>query len=195
MTCTASRHGHYSAYRQGCRCPDAREDWRLYHKRRRQGRAVPLLIDATGTHRRIQALQALGWPRRHLEPAAGLQAGRLSQILRATVVTRTTATAIAHIFDQLCMTPGPSAVTRHRAAVKDWPPPLAWDDDTIDDPAAEPQHNARSHINAATERAVERAVEVERLTAACLSAAEIGDRLGVAARTVVRDRGRMAVAS
>jgi DNA-directed RNA polymerase specialized sigma24 family protein len=87
------------------------------------------------------------------------------------------------------------------AKAKGWPGPLAWDDDTIDDPAARP-HIGAAWSDAFDEVAVlramygdpvrlrpsERAEATRRLTAAGLSAAQIAERLGCTKRSVVRQR-------
>jgi hypothetical protein len=117
---------------------------------------------------------------------------------------------------------GPSSQTRARAARLGYKPPLAWDDDTIDDPTTEdyahipqPEYTKVLHpgISAAEqgnspdlidEIAVEQAMTgrrvtlnraetseaITRLTAMGESAEEIGQRLGMSARNVVRFRAR-----
>lgn len=100
------------------------------------------LVDATGTARRLRALVALGWPRAHLERHLGISS-RTAWLLTAApqapdMVTVSTREAVRSLYDELSLTiPGPSrAATRARriAAARGWPPPLAWDDDVIDDP-------------------------------------------------------------
>lgn len=138
--CAARRHGDYSAYRQGCRCPEAREDERLYTKRRRQGRRTPLRAPRIGTARRLQALAAIGW--RWTDLAAALDVGTWQAVQniatrrRGEFVNTSTAERVAALYRRLSSTPGPSEPTRERAAEKGWPPPDAWDD--IDDPTALP---------------------------------------------------------
>lgn len=136
--CTATRHGDYSAYvNLGCRCPHAREDLRLYQKRRRHGRNRPKHIDSTGTRRRLQALAVLGWRWEDI----GARLGTTSQAVQSravedTVVHRDTAARYAAVYRELCERPGPSRITASRAAAKGWHGPLAWQD--IDDPACQP---------------------------------------------------------
>jgi hypothetical protein len=139
--CVAHNHGDYAAYRRRCRCPEAREDDRLYSKRLREGRAQPRRIPRHGTIRRLQALAAIGW--RWTDMAAHLDTGTWQSVQnlaireRGTAVTVTTAARVDNLYRRLAGTPGPSETTRRRAAAKGWAPPLAWDDD-IDDPAATP---------------------------------------------------------
>jgi hypothetical protein len=72
------------------------------------------------------------------------------------VLLRTTADAITRVYDELSMTvpqddeagrsPRAGRIhdrQRRLAARRGWAPPLAWDDDTIDDPAATPATGAR----------------------------------------------------
>lgn len=98
-------------------------------------------VDATGSRRRLQALAVLGWSAREI--AARL--GRLDhqtylnvQSGRTTVVRQHTVDDIARLYDDLWDKPGPSKRARTIALGKGWVPPLAWDDDAIDDPAATP---------------------------------------------------------
>lgn len=96
-------------------------------------------IDATGARRRLQALAAIGWD-------SSTVAHRLGQKHGTTVVhvrngrqprlRRSTADAIAALYEELWDQPGPSARARTDAAQRRWAPPMAWDDETIDDPAA-----------------------------------------------------------
>lgn len=138
--CTANRHGTWSAYRAGCRCPHAREAQRIYCKRLRELRNPPRRIDATGTRRRLQALSAIGW--RWADLAAHLggtwQTVQDMAIGGRPTVMVTTADRVRVLYARLSATPGPSEVSRRRAAEKGWAPPAAWDDDLIDDPTASP---------------------------------------------------------
>lgn len=92
-------------------------------------------VPSTGTHRRIRALMALGWPHRELTARIG---HNTSDILRGSLVSRDIAAAVADVYDDLWDKPGPSTITRARAKGLGYPPPMAWDDDRIDDPAARP---------------------------------------------------------
>jgi hypothetical protein len=144
--CSARRHGDAAAYcRYRCRCADAREDYRLYRKRARQGRPVPRWVDSTGSARRLQALAALGYGlldlAEHLE--WGKSRVRDVQSMRAPLVRVATAERVARVYDELAMTPGPSTRARDLARRRGWVPPLAWDDDEIDDPQARPARGLR----------------------------------------------------
>ena len=67
----------------------------------------------------------------------------MRQLYYANRVTRETARRMAAVYDRYAMTvpPASGAVTqtRDRAAAKGWPPPLAWDDEDLDNPTALPK--------------------------------------------------------
>ena len=138
--CTASRHGTMSAYtRAGCRCADAREAKRLYVKRQRVGRPEIRRVDATGARRRIRALMALGHTMTVIGRTAGITPDCVSQVAnqRRWLAPATHAKIVA-AYDRLSMVVGGSPRIRRYARDRGWPPPLAWEDGTIDDPAARP---------------------------------------------------------
>lgn len=128
--CTANRHGTYSAYHSGCRCPHAREDSRIYHKRRRHGRAQPRWVSPLGTQRRLQALAVLGWRWRDIGDRLGVtwQAVQVLALGRRRRVHVTTARRVAALYRELSDRQGPSEITRRRALAKGWVSPLAWTD-------------------------------------------------------------------
>lgn len=97
-------------------------------------------IDATGTRRRLQALAVNGWPHRLLAAQLGADAKGTLTVQNGTTrtVRRATAHAVAALYDELWDQPGPSRRSRTCALRNGWLPPLAWDDDTIDDPQATP---------------------------------------------------------
>lgn len=99
-------------------------------------------VDATGTRRRLQALVAIGWPQSRLGQRLGVDPSNMNALLTRSRVTAATARAVAALYDELWDTPAPQSPgatrARRHAAARGWPPPLAWDDDTIDDPEAVP---------------------------------------------------------
>ena len=106
--------------------------------------AAGALVDITGTTRRLRALVAIGYTQSRLcgligiTPANGtaLFTGSRGRVLAAT------AHKVASLYDAMSMRPGPSEAARNRARRLRWAPPLAWDDDTIDDPEAKPDAGA-----------------------------------------------------
>lgn len=109
----------------------------------------PGMPDATGTARRLQALAALGWPPSVLARRIGVSRSTFEHIVKGHI-QRTSAgvvAAVSDLYEELSMTPGPSDHWRRIAADKGWAPPLAWDDDTIDDPDAKPDLGQRRPLS------------------------------------------------
>lgn len=136
-------HGTHARYIAGCRCKACRAARAAYQKRNAYARAAgrPGLVPSVGTVRRLQGLARLGWPPAELAARLGSTTVEYVQQLRRTsrpTVERATHERIAALYDALAMTPGPSVRTRRYAERCGWAPPLAWDDDAIDDPAARP---------------------------------------------------------
>lgn len=104
--------------------------------------------DGTGTRRRLRALIALGWTRRAI--AARIPSTHEKSIGRMihldTTVTTWTAWRVEVAYKEMAsLRPEEHDVAvrearraRVEAATQGWAPPAAWDDDTIDDPAAIP---------------------------------------------------------
>jgi len=99
------------------------------------------LIEMTGTTRRLRALVAIGYTQSDLCARLGITDANGTQLFTASRkgrVRASTACRVAALYDELSMKPGPSQAARNRAQRKGWMPPLAWDDDGIDDPDAQP---------------------------------------------------------
>ena len=100
-------------------------------------------IDITGTTRRLRALVAIGYTQVDLSQRLGITAANSTPLFHhQRMVRAATALAVADLYDRLSMTAGPSQAARDRARRLGWAPPLAWDDDTIDDPEAKPDAGA-----------------------------------------------------
>lgn len=108
--------------------------------------APSTLISPLGTRRRVQALVAVGWPQGHLAAHLGMLASNFGTMLKGEHVLVRRALAVRSMYDALWRV-DPSehgasvaGMTRARryAAERQWAPTGAWDDDTIDDPAAFP---------------------------------------------------------
>lgn len=104
-------------------------------------------VDATGTHRRLQALACLGWSDARLGARLGLDSGNYGTMLRQREVSAARARDVARLYDELWRSGPPetdhrtrqsASRARNRARANGWAPPMAWDDDAIDDPAATP---------------------------------------------------------
>lgn len=116
------------------------------------------LIDATGTHRRLQALVAIGWPTAELSRRLGKRPGYLDALLAQQKVSRTVVVSVSSLYEQLWDCPPPAGSERERAAAararahaqkQGWAPPMAWDDELnpIDDPAAAPDSGEKVRLN------------------------------------------------
>lgn len=100
------------------------------------------LLPAVGSRRRLQALCVMG--HREIDISAALR--RHGTMINPSTltgpdqrwVTRKTARAVVAVYDELGTRPGPSARSAGWARAKGWVSALAWDDDTIDDPQAQP---------------------------------------------------------
>lgn len=113
-------------------------------------------VDATGSLRRLRALHAIGWTQTEIARRIGWTAQNLNRyfISDPDMINRGTAVDIARLFDQLQLVPGPSERSRRHAKKLGWAPPLAWDEDTIDDPLANADRGAHRTVGF-TERYLE----------------------------------------
>ncbi len=102
------------------------------------------LIDATGTVRRVRALVAMGHSQQTMADEVGCAFTYISSLThgRRPTVTVALAKSVQRAYAKLSMTVGLSVRARLKAQRLGWAPPLAWDDDTIDDPRAVPQTDA-----------------------------------------------------
>ncbi|MCX4911878.1 hypothetical protein [Streptomyces sp. NBC_00878] len=104
------------------------------------------LIDVTGTLRRVQALETLGWSKPEQAAEVGLLRQNFKACLRRPVVSVRFARRVAGLYDRLwTQMPEDRGVpeyvadrVRRNAVKQEFHGPLAWDDDTIDDPKAGP---------------------------------------------------------
>lgn len=104
-------------------------------------------VDATGTRRRLQALIACGWSRAKLAALVGIDPTNISRVLTTEKVWAGKARAVRDLYERLWDVAPPEddwrdkiAANRSRsyAAEHGWAPPMAWDDEAIDDPSATP---------------------------------------------------------
>ena len=169
-------------------------------------------VPSVGAVRRVQALMALGWRKADLE-AEGVPTGQLVTRSRDLISVEGWR-QVRDVYDRLSMTLGPSQAARDRAAARGYHPPLAWDDDTIDDPRATPQRGEPVEASVdwvAVDRVVasgsararcdtdlqltqdERVAAIRRLSTRGSSDREIAEAIGVSNRTVSRLRHRQEI--
>jgi transcriptional regulator with XRE-family HTH domain len=175
-------------------------------------------VDSTGTARRLEALMANGWSRPALEAAVGLSVTAQLNARRGNPVTVATRNLVARRYEELWDTCPPAETPMERRAIvrtsnlakrRGWPPPMAWDDDTIDNPKARPQiGRQRSKHTIVDEVAVERLKRgqqvtvniLERRTAiaqlaeAGVRTGDIAERLGMTWTAAKRTRNRITAA-
>jgi hypothetical protein len=131
-------HGEANSYKAGCRCAECRRAHCIEKKRWQLG-YTGRLMDSTGTKRRIQALVALGWTLGEIAAACGKRSGNAwtCEVLRSDRVHSSTEAIVRVVYDRMSMT-RPEGPYRNRQRItaerKGYAPPLAWDEDTIDDP-------------------------------------------------------------
>ncbi len=170
-------------------------------------------VPRVGAARRVQALLALGWPHHELG-AAGIT--NSAQIIGAPgdLITVHRWRQVRDVYDRLSMTPGPSPETRGWAAKLGYPPPLAWDEESIDDPSATPYPDAAVTAGGGVDDIVdvvavaraaatpggagaltaqERVAVLRIMASRGASDAKIAEHLGVVDRTVLRWRSELQI--
>ncbi|WP_369068564.1 hypothetical protein [Kineococcus terrestris] len=99
-------------------------------------------LSRLGARRRMQALTWMGWSLQTLSQRTGLPVMTLSDV-RGDNGRQLThpqiAAAITEAYLQLSHLDGGSPGARAYARRKSWAPPAAWDDESLDDPDAQPQ--------------------------------------------------------
>lgn len=111
-------------------------------------------VSTIGPRRRLQALAAIGWTRRALAARSDAAVQRFNQIMQQPTTSAAMAFIVRDLYDELWsrspseMEVPPASVlrTRNMAARNGWHGPLAWDDDTIDDPSALPTTDAAQPV-------------------------------------------------
>ncbi|WP_157874557.1 hypothetical protein [Streptomyces sp. AcH 505] len=101
-------------------------------------------VSSLGAVRRLRALYALGHYQHEIAAVSGLSRDFISGLAVGhwSTLALDRDRAIRQAYDALAMRVGASWKTRRLAESHGWAPPLAWDDDTIDDPKALPQMDA-----------------------------------------------------
>jgi hypothetical protein len=103
--------------------------------------SVPII----GARRRIQALMAIGWRHQDLTPMLGFRSANIVH-QEGRWVSRQKHDAVKDLYDRIWNQRGPAgAQSMTRIAKAGYAPPLAWDDDSIDDPNATPDLGVEVH--------------------------------------------------
>jgi len=150
-------------------------------------------MDGTGTRRRLQALVAAGHTQSVLATGLGMWPTNLRLLLDAQRVQIVTALKVRDLYDRLWNAEplsatsrqrSDSAAARERARERGWVPPLAWDDDDLDNPAASPAEGwQRSATRPAAE---ERLADALELFSYGLTYETVAARLGITVNSVER---------
>ncbi len=112
------------------------------------------IVPAIGTQRRLQALAVLGWSNASVARRMGMHPEHMPRLIaNAVTINAKTAERATAVYRELSMRI-PVGTTRQekqsitcartRANRNGWLPPLAWDDETIDDPGARPRHKVKA---------------------------------------------------
>lgn len=169
-------------------------------------------VDGTGTARRMRALIAIGHSRVQLSERTGIHVSTINQWVRGERrVTRESAARAREVYDrwwQVHPTGRGASHARGEARRHGWFSPLAWDDHTIDDPAAVPDTGRRKSWReqpdpvevaelVAGRMSGDAAVKASRwealrlLLEQGLSVAEVASRVSMSERSVERARARL----
>jgi len=143
-------------------------------------------IDSVGTVRRLRALVAAGYTQDYLAGRIGLTASNFASLLRSSRCTARRHRDVVSLFVELEHTRGPSDLARRRAERLGWALPFEWDEDALDDPAAEPIADARRGRPRSAEELERDRQEARELAAAGKGTAAIAHEFGVSTRTVER---------
>lgn len=172
-------------------------------------------VPRVGAQRRVRALFSQGWTDAALTGRTGTPPGSFRAV--ASRPGRRWISArwwrlVAKTYDELWNRAGPHEPNRRHAKRYGWQPPMAWDEESIDDPLAGPWTKAEDHAASvdidvvAVERAVagtrstplspaELIAVVERLADRAMSDRQIADRVDRTPRHIQRVRAAHGIGS
>jgi len=168
------------------------------------------LVPKVGAVRRIRALHAIGHSASDIAAVSTLTERDVHDVVTqpGRWITQARWEAIARAYGHLSMTPGSSSKAREIAAAAGYPPPLAWDEEAIDDADAQPcEPDSDGGIDEVAVEAVmagrrpeglrepERIEAIRRLAEQGWADPDISATLGVTARTVLRLRQKHRISS
>lgn len=152
-----------------------------------EGIADTAPVAAEGTVRRLRALVAAGHPAPALAAQLTLDPAVVEAILEGRVneVPAGVARAAADLFSRLQMVVGACEDAKRAAAARRWAPPLAWDEERLDEPDAGPERTPRRRVGF-----VEAYTELRMLG---FSDLRILDRMGVQPDSLLRQMMRYSI--
>lgn len=213
-------HGENQMYiTHGCRCaPCTQAHTAAAAVTRRNiayGRPSPNRLPAIGTSRRLQALMTSGWSCARIAERIGVSRGAVQSLLGRRTVSAVRAAQISAMYDELWDQRPPLsnkgdrvsyARARSEARARGFHPPLAWDDDEIDNPKAKPQTGRTRDTRVIVDEVVverlkagqsvptnriEQRTALAELVAEGVPTAEIAKRLGMGLSGAIRTRNRV----
>lgn len=149
-----------------------------------EGVAATAPVAAVGTVRRLRALAAAGHPAAALADDLLCEQAVVEKILagRMTTVPAGLARDTAALFSRLQMVVGVCETSKRSARARRWAPPLAWDEERLDDPDAGPERTPRRRVGF-----VESYTELRMLG---FSDLRIAERMGVQPNSLLRQMMR-----
>lgn len=205
------QHGTTTRYNHGCHCTHCTTAMNICNTAARNDRILgkPRRVNALGSHRRITALMANGWPGHAIADLSGVPIAVIQRMSSHSQphISRRYAHAIAAAYRRIGLATGPSATTTNRALARGWPVPEQWDGQDLDDPAARPRDDSavadlldmHTHVEQAIAGRLgydlltssERAAAIARLNKAGFNDAQIAHRLHSRHATIGKRRDRM----
>lgn len=149
------------------------------------------LVPNIGGRRRIQALMAMGWRHQDLTPMLGMNSSNIVH-QQGEWFTKRKHDTIKALYEKLWDKRGPATTLSINRVVKaGYAPPLAWDDETIDDPHARPNLGTKvlgrgRPVNGAVRASDAQIENVEFLVDQALRWDAITARLGVEPHSLER---------
>ena len=142
-------------------------------------------IPNVGVSRRLKALMYMGYHGADLMRRMGMDERYITRLVNSEWVYQSTFEKVADLYDELWCVPAPDTYGGRRAAARarreGWVGPLGWDEETIDDPAAEPATTREVRPNGA-----ELLSEVAHLLEAGESPEHVANILGRKLSTITR---------
>lgn len=136
--------------------------------------------------RRFRALQWMGYSMSDLAARLGFPARtRVDEMLDRQMISPDLARALADLYKELSLVPGPSKRAATWARKHGFHGPWAWDDETIDEPFARPIPYARDGF------AIEDVRHLRSTRGGALSYEEIAERLGTSVHEIAREVRRL----
>lgn len=195
--CRGRMHGEYwMVHKYGCTCLDAR--LKLADYRRAQRKGARRIVDATAARRTVQGLAFHGYTAEQIATmcAVSVRTVRALQSGRKNTLWISKAESIRRAGDRARLddyrTGYAAEQARSAARSHGWAPLTAWDDDTIGDPAAQPQlgdPNADVVDEVLIERVLEGEEQAQLSGANRAAAITIGAARGIPLYTIGRRLG------